>query len=1275
MAGRLSAILVASMCMHIVSGAQNLVRNPGFEMLDSGGTGASEWSAPKEPFTYAAGEGVNGTRAVRIDVKKNSPYRFPVQSLNLTRGEIYRASVWVRTENLVGAGAGACMGLEWRDKDGGWISGAYSTGAANTTDGWRQLKLSAKVPKRAAKFTLVLYVAQGRTGTAWFDDVCVEPNEKPVLGELVSDVYRETADSGDVTFRSFVGVSAAEVAKRGLKGEFIVPDCSGKLHKTEAQILDGSIAKTLAVKSLPEGVSTITLNLKDSAGSICASKSIEFNRSDAAKGWKVTVDRDKRLVVDGKPFFPIGVYVSSLSDSTLTALKGSPFNCVLSYGKPTVEQLDACNAAGLKVIVNLKDAYLGMRYCPKAITNDASETEWVVNHVNTLKKHPAVLAWYTNDETGPEMVDRMSKRFKLLERIDPDHPTYICVYQVDQLREYVGSFDIVGTDNYPIGQTGNPPISRVADTARSTRNAFLGKKPFWQVPQIFDWGGYFKERAPKTRAPTEDEMKNMAWQCVAEGANGVIAYAYHSLAKTAWRDPVKVQWQKACRAYASVAQHAEVLLSTEPAPAVKGMPNGVLARSWRANGKDWILAVNTSSGAAEFDVQVEGYGKIRFTLDALGVEMRQLSKSDSFTVYNVVPFSPGREDVAAADVKDLRSRTGVDTALYSLTLHPEGKPAIEKVERYVESFRKFKEALSGSGVKAGVLVQAILGHWPRVDKDIEGWMRTVDSAGKKVRFCPLDPGFAEYITETFTRIAKERPAFIMTDDDVRGYSHNAECFCDRHVAIFNKRMGTCHTCDRLRERIAKAKQDDPEYRMFLAIQREMVEGVVKRARAAINSVDPTIPASICIAGEEHLLCEPLARAIAANGQVPMMRTSTGMYMERMTAHRVPRNICRMLGFTEYYRDSGVKLLSESDTCPHNLWSKSSRSFFTHLVNAAFTGMSGTKAWYVNCHKGSNAVSQNYTRILERSARQLSAVVDEVEGSGWEGLSVPCFTNFPSWHMVNNHHEFFIEDGNAGIWAFAPFGIPFHVVRDFDADRTYAIMSANEVARLSDEDIRRILSRKALLFRDAVIALTKRGFGGLTGVEAFEEQLVFNRERDRMNGCDIPFSPSSGSVRFAVKQGAEVLSELVFRPYSGAKRYDSATPSAVLFRNSAGGSVLSVQYHANMASLQLYSEARRRWLFSALRRLNDAPLPVASGHDQDMLVLVRKKADGTRVVMAENINPDPVERLALNVADIPSSVEVLAGDGEWRPVKFSIEGNLLTCDVSVAFYEAVVLRLK
>ena len=53
--------------------------------------------------------------------------------------------------------------------------------------------------------------------------------------------------------------------------------------------------------------------------------------------------------------------------------------------------------------------------------------------------------------------------------------------------------------------------------------------------------------------------------------------------------------------------------------------------------------------------------------------------SSGFTLYNVVPFSPGNEKVVAADAKEYLERTGNDLVLYSLTLHPEGHPAIDKV--------------------------------------------------------------------------------------------------------------------------------------------------------------------------------------------------------------------------------------------------------------------------------------------------------------------------------------------------------------------------------------------------------------------------------------------------------------------------------------------------------------------------------------------------------------------------------------------------------------------
>ena len=113
----------------------------------------------------------------------------------------------------------------------------------------------------------------------------------------------------------------------------------------------------------------------------------------------------------------------------------------------------------------------------------------------------------------------------------------------------------------------------------------------------------------------------------------------------------------------------------------------------------------------------------------VALAMAATASGAGFTLYNVAQFSPGNEKVAAADAKEYLERTGNDLVLYSLTLHPEGRPAIEKVRRHVESFGKFKAELSGSPVRAGILVQAILGHWPRVDKDIEDWTRTVDAKG------------------------------------------------------------------------------------------------------------------------------------------------------------------------------------------------------------------------------------------------------------------------------------------------------------------------------------------------------------------------------------------------------------------------------------------------------------------------------------------------------------------------------------------------------------------
>ena len=53
---------------------------------------------------------------------------------------------------------------------------------------------------------------------------------------------------------------------------------------------------------------------------------------------------------------------------------------------------------------------------------------------------------------------------------------------------------------------------------------------------------------------------------------------------------------------------------------------------------------------------------------------------ESYRLYNVVPMYLGHEKEQAAKCVEMYERTGEDLALYSLTLHPEGKPAFAKVE-------------------------------------------------------------------------------------------------------------------------------------------------------------------------------------------------------------------------------------------------------------------------------------------------------------------------------------------------------------------------------------------------------------------------------------------------------------------------------------------------------------------------------------------------------------------------------------------------------------------
>lgn len=84
----------------------------------------------------------------------------------------------------------------------------------------------------------------------------------------------------------------------------------------------------------------------------------------------------------------------------------------------------------------------------------------------------------------------------------------------------------------------------------------------------------------------------MNWQHIALGANGLIAYCFHSLKRDC--DPAEAPecWKRICRAFEPVKRMIPVLLSVEPVPSVTGASETMPVRTWAKDGALYVLAVN-----------------------------------------------------------------------------------------------------------------------------------------------------------------------------------------------------------------------------------------------------------------------------------------------------------------------------------------------------------------------------------------------------------------------------------------------------------------------------------------------------------------------------------------------------------------------------------------------------------------------------------------------------------------------------------------------------------
>lgn len=246
---------------------------------------------------------------------------------------------------------------------------------------------------------------------------------------------------------------------------------------------------------------------------------------------RVTMRADLAFLVNGRPFFPIGLYyvpeeIADPSGNGLADLREMGFNYIFYNGTDPGE------------MARLARSGLLVHYRPAGSLNAGLDRLPAI--VESVRSHLPLFCWEIEDEPTLNKVDfdRTRAGCARLKQLDPDHPilvTHDTYISRAELRRWGGICDINGFDFYPVplthwwyGSLGLPVIRSsgyhtigVMGQLTAAWGRSVPGKPVLPVLQAFSWDpGKYGEHG----YPTPAQLRFMAYQVVIAGARGISFY-------------------------------------------------------------------------------------------------------------------------------------------------------------------------------------------------------------------------------------------------------------------------------------------------------------------------------------------------------------------------------------------------------------------------------------------------------------------------------------------------------------------------------------------------------------------------------------------------------------------------------------------------------------------------------------------------------------------------------------------------------------------------------
>jgi hypothetical protein len=374
--------------------------------------------------------------------------------------------------------------------------------------------------------------------------------------------------------------------------------------------------------------------------------------ASARAGMKAWIDpANLAHFIDGKPHFVIGIYdTTGYSNSPanyvkeLAAIALAPINMVINYyitNAPTsaiAAYTTAMKQFGIAFLPDMSGFYAGGPNWPIGVakqfgTNDPDTL--TTDYVSALASDLGVVGYYVQDEPAIAVQPRTFHQYSLIKASDPAGFNLAVLNRPNDLPFWRDTVDVLGVDPYPIiypdGYVIGNNLAEVADWTRAAYQAGHGARPVWTVIQFFQ--AYLH-----SAWPTQQQLHDMSWMAIVEGATGVFYWEYGLRGLYGVKDPVQhaALYQELINVTTEIKSLEPVLLSPDAPVITANSEQGTVFTKTKvgSDGTRYVFAYN--HGGISVTAQFALAGPATSVLD---YDTGMTCAPDTSTTFNAV-FQP-----------------------------------------------------------------------------------------------------------------------------------------------------------------------------------------------------------------------------------------------------------------------------------------------------------------------------------------------------------------------------------------------------------------------------------------------------------------------------------------------------------------------------------------------------------------------------------------------------------------------------------------------------------